>query len=60
MSIQKAKFSGALSKLSLTVSLGVALFSSADTSTVDGFIKMADDALYRAKSNGRNRVECAE
>jgi len=60
MSIQKAKFSGALSKLSLTVSMGVALFSAEGNSTVDGFIKMADDALYRAKANGRNRVECAE
>jgi len=60
MSLQKAKFSGALSKLSLTVSLGVALFSTDGPTTVDGFIKMADDALYRAKANGRNRVECAE
>jgi diguanylate cyclase (GGDEF)-like protein len=60
MSLQKAKFSGALSKLSLTVSLGVALFSPAGVTTVDGFIKMADDALYRAKANGRNRVECAD
>jgi diguanylate cyclase (GGDEF)-like protein len=59
MSIQTAKFSGALSKLSLTVSLGVALFSTAGCTTVDGFIKLADDALYRAKANGRNRVECA-
>jgi diguanylate cyclase (GGDEF)-like protein len=59
MSIQKAKFSGALSKLSLTVSLGVALFSPESNTSVDGFIKLADDALYRAKSGGRNRVECA-
>jgi diguanylate cyclase (GGDEF)-like protein len=60
MSIQAAKFNGALSKLSLTVSLGVALFSPVECTTVDGFIKLADDALYRAKANGRNRVECAE
>ena len=60
MSIQAAKFSGALSNLSLTVSLGVTHFSTAGCSSVDGFIKLADDALYRAKANGRNRVECAE
>jgi diguanylate cyclase (GGDEF)-like protein len=60
MALQKAKFSGALSSMSLTVSLGVALFSTEGARTVDGFIKMADDALYRAKANGRNRVEISE
>lgn len=60
MSIQSTKFEGALSELALTVSLGVALFSSEDSNSVDSFIKRADDALYRAKANGKNRVECAE
>jgi diguanylate cyclase (GGDEF)-like protein len=59
MAVQAAKFSGALSKLSLTVSLGVALFATPACSSVDSFIKLADDALYRAKSLGRNRVEFA-
>ena len=60
MSVQATKFSGELSELSLTVSLGVAMFSKRTCATVDDFIKLADDALYRAKANGRNRVEFAE
>jgi len=59
-SIQGIKFSGALAPLAITVSLGVATFPSATCATVDGFIKLADDALYLAKANGRNRVEFIE
>ena len=58
-SIHASRFGGALSPLSLTVSIGVAKFSSPGCTTVDSFIKLADDALYRAKVNGRNRVESA-
>ena len=54
------RFSGTLSQLSLTISLGVAMFSKTDCASVDSFIKLADDALFRAKANGRNRVEPAE
>ncbi len=58
--VQGAKFSGDLSELSLTASLGVANLTASGVRTVDSFIKLADDALYRAKANGRNRVESAE
>ncbi len=40
---------------SITCSFGVATFEG--ESDVDAFIKKADDALYTAKKNGRNRVE---
>ncbi|MFA7061812.1 MAG: diguanylate cyclase [Pedobacter sp.] len=56
-SIQEIRFEGELSPLSLTVSLGVATFPAEGCYTVDEFIKLADDALYKAKSKGRNRVE---
>jgi two-component system cell cycle response regulator len=59
-SVQATRFSGELSQLSLTISLGVAMFSQQGCTTVDSFIKLADDALFRAKANGRNRVESAE
>ncbi len=57
LAVQGTRFNGPLAKLSLTVSLGVACFSRNHTPNVDSFIKLADDALYRAKANGRNRVE---
>lgn len=43
----------------ITVSVGVARLSE-DVEDMDALIKMADDALYRAKESGRNRVEGAE
>jgi len=39
----------------VTMSFGVAEFSSTDT--IETLIKRADDALYLAKEQGRNRVE---
>jgi len=57
LSIMGTKFGEKLAGLNLTVSLGVSSFPLEGVTTVDGFIKVADDALYRAKNNGRNRVE---
>jgi len=42
----------------LTVSLGVATFK-VDATNADELVKKADDALYRAKESGRNRVVAA-
>jgi diguanylate cyclase (GGDEF)-like protein len=41
-----------------TISIGVAVMERKDKK-LDGMCKRADDALYRAKQNGRNRVESA-
>jgi diguanylate cyclase (GGDEF)-like protein/PAS domain S-box-containing protein len=44
--------------LRFTVSIGVATFKDRDGS-LDGLLRAADDALYKAKRGGRNRV-CAQ
>jgi diguanylate cyclase (GGDEF)-like protein len=42
----------------LTCSFGVALFHAEENE--DSFVRRADEALYEAKKNGRNRVEVAK
>lgn len=40
----------------ITASFGVATYKGIDNESIDDWIKRADDALYKAKSNGRNQV----
>jgi two-component system, cell cycle response regulator len=42
--------------LFLTASIGVASYPSTTVNTVDDLFARADEALYRAKAEGRNRV----
>lgn len=43
--------------LQLTCSIGISGWQQGVQETIDSFIKRADLAVYRAKANGRNRVE---
>lgn len=53
--VAKISVPGPLGPFGFTVSIGVASFSAADDSWQDT-LRRADEALYRAKSEGRNRV----
>jgi two-component system cell cycle response regulator len=55
--VRAISFKPPLEQLSITISLGVATFPSAQIEDEDSLIRQADEALYRAKQNGRNRVE---
>jgi two-component system, cell cycle response regulator len=46
-------------QLEVTISLGVAIWSPAECGDVQALIRGADAALYRAKREGRNRVQKA-
>jgi two-component system cell cycle response regulator len=43
-------------KLSITVSIGLASFPDERITSADSFVARADQALYRAKNEGRNLV----
>jgi PleD family two-component response regulator len=41
------------------MSIGIASRQKNDRISVDDFIRLADDALYKAKSEGKNRCKVA-
>lgn len=55
--VENFTFAAPLDQLRLTVSIGVAALPHQRVKNVDSLIREADDALYQAKRNGRNRVE---
>ncbi len=44
--------------IAYTVSAGIAAIDEGESVDLDTLIKRADQALYAAKANGRNRIEC--
>lgn len=55
--LQSISFEPPMDELAVTVSAGVATVSAEQVRDVESLIRQADEALYRAKRNGRNRVE---
>lgn len=54
--IADSKFSLSNGEINYSVSIGIAMLKSTDTCIEDCLLR-ADSAMYRAKQNGRNRVE---
>lgn len=54
--IASTKFVASHGGVRITASIGVAAYPSAEVHTVDDILARTDEALYRAKAEGRNRV----
>ena len=58
--VQAAPADWAGQQIAVTVSVGIAGITSGQACDWETLLQLADKALYRAKDNGRNRVEVAE
>ncbi len=56
MLIEKAEFEYSGSRIKVTISIGIGEWQPELGNNLEDLIKRADDALYRAKEQGRNRV----
>ena len=56
-SICDIQFTGPSSELTITTSIGISALPHNKIGSVEDLIRLADEALYTAKDNGRNRVE---
>jgi diguanylate cyclase (GGDEF)-like protein len=54
--VQGLRFTGPLERLRMTISLGVTTLPNKAVKDIEDLIRLADDALYGAKHEGRNRV----
>jgi len=54
--ISEIPFSFNGENISVTASFGMAIFPDPNINCIDDFIKVADEVLYLAKGNGRNRI----
>lgn len=58
--VQALTFVPPMERLSVTISLGIATYPSPQVDSVTSLFRIADYALYRAKQNGRNRVDTTD
>jgi diguanylate cyclase (GGDEF)-like protein len=56
MSVEKMEFKANKGNFKVTISIGVASADGAEPISFEDIIKRADEALYRSKHTGRNRV----
>lgn len=59
LTAMEAPFDIDAARVTLSTSIGIALFRPADAATPDQLLHAADQAMYAAKRSGKNRVELA-